>query len=323
MGKETMQVLVTGGAGYIGSHLVDVLIGQGHEVVVVDDLSTGSRANIQHLLEHERFRFVHDTILNQALMAELVAGAGQIYHLAAAVGVKHIVDDPLRGILVNVQGTEVVLAQAHKYGVRTVVASSSEVYGKNPDLPWAEESDSMLGSTAVSRWSYALSKALDEHVAFAYAQKGLAVSAVRYFNSYGPRLAPSGYGSVVAKLIRQAQQGLPLTVYGSGEQTRCFTYVADTVRGTLLAGTVPEAVGKVFNIGSNHETRVLDLAGMIRDLVGSGSEIVQVPYREAYGEHFEDVPRRVPDVRRAAEILGFRAEVSLEEGLRRTIAWFS
>ena len=317
-----MKILVTGGAGYIGSNLVDALRADGHEIAVVDNLFTGKMANIQHLLGDERFHFIKDTILNEALMDRLIADVDQVYHLAAVVGVKYLVDDPLHGIETNIRGTHTVLEKAHKYGKRTVIASSSEVYGKNPDVPWAEDDDCVLGATTVKRWSYALSKAIDEHYALAYASKGFPISVVRYFNSYGPRLDPKGYGSVIAKFISQARLGRPITVFDDGEQTRCFTYMDDTVRGTILAGTVPEAVGKVLNIGANRETRIVDLAFLIRDLVGSASEIIKVPYSDVFGTDFEETRRRVPDIRRAAETLGFRAETSLEEGLAKTLDWF-
>lgn len=317
-----MRILVTGGAGFIGSHLADVLVTEGHDVLVVDNLSTGRMANIEHLLVQDRFRFLNDTILNETLMDGLVAGVDQVFHLAAVVGVKHVVDDPVECIRTNVRGTEVVLQIAAQYGKRTVIASSSEVQGKSTLVPLAEDGDSLMGPPTVRRWSYALSKAIDEHLALAYARSGLAVSIVRYFNSYGPRLDAKGYGSVIARFIVQAQQGQPITVYGDGRQTRCFTYVDDTVRGTLLAGTVPEAVGKVFNIGSDREMRVIDLAEMVRDHVGSDSDIAHLPYRDVFGEGFEETRRRVPDIRRAAKILGFRAEVPLTDGLRKTIAWF-
>lgn len=317
-----MNILVTGGAGYIGSNLVDALMAEGHEITVVDNLSTGKIGNIQHILGHERFHFFNDTILNAALMERVIAEVDQVYHLAAVVGVKHVVEDPLGGIRVNIRGTEIVLEKAFTHSKRTVIASSSEVYGKNPKVPWAEEDESLLGSTTVKRWSYALSKAIDEHCALAYASRGLPVSIVRYFNSYGPRLDAKGYGSVVAKFIGQASSGQPITVFDDGKQTRCFTYIDDTVRGTILAGTMPEAVGKVFNIGASRETNIIDLAHLIRDLVGSDSEIRTVPYRDVYGANFEETRRRVPDIRRSAEVLGFRAEMPMEEGLAKTIAWF-
>jgi UDP-glucose 4-epimerase len=317
-----VRILVTGGAGYIGSNLVDTLIHSGHEVYVVDNLSTGKIANIAHLLDGQRLHFVNDTILNEALMDRVIAQVDQVYHLAAVVGVKYVVEDPLHGIYTNVKGTEVVLEKAYKYWKKTVVASSSEVYGKSTAVPLHEEDDRLLGPTTVARWSYAMSKAIDEHFAFAYASKGLPVSVVRYFNSYGPRLDPKGYGSVIAKFITQARLGKPLTVFDDGDQTRCFTYVDDSVRGTILAGTVPEAIGRVFNIGSSRETRIVDLAQMIRQLIGSESSIIHVPYRNVFGENFEEPRRRVPDTRRAAQILNFRAETTLEDGLAKTVSWF-
>jgi UDP-glucose 4-epimerase len=317
-----MKVLVTGGAGYIGSNLVDTLINQGHEIWVVDNLSTGQIGNIQHLLDNERFHFVNDTILNEVLMDRVVAEADLVFHLAALVGVKYVVDDPLYGIYTNVKGTEILLEKAYKYWKRTVIASSSEVYGKSTEVPLSEHADRLLGSTTVARWSYAMAKGIDEHFAFAYADKGLPVSIVRYFNSYGPRLDPKGYGSVIAKFITQARLGRPITVFDDGQQSRCFTYVDDTVRGTILVGTLPAAIGKVFNIGSNRETKVIELADMICTLIQSESEIVRVPYRNVFGENFEETRRRVPDIRLAAEVLGFEAKTPLGEGLERTIDWF-
>lgn len=319
---RNLKILVTGGAGYIGSNLVDALMAEGHQVHVIDDLSTGKIENIAHHLGNERFRFVNDSILDRALIDRLVEGVHCVYHLAALVGVKYVVQNPLKGIYTNVTGTEVVLQAAYKHWKRVLIASSSEVYGKSVEVPLKEDGDRLFGATSVARWSYAMSKAIDEHFAFAYASKGLPVSVVRYFNSYGPRLDPKGYGSVIAKFISQARLNQPITVFDNGQQTRCFTYIDDTVRGTVLAASVPEAVGHVFNIGSNRETSVLELARMIREMVGSDSEIVQVPYRNVFGENFEETRRRVPDVRRAQQVLGFRAEVPLEEGLQKTVDWF-
>jgi len=251
-----MKILVTGGAGFIGSNLIDVLMEQGHAVTVIDNLSVGKASNIEHHLESDRFHFVNDSILNVGTLERLVRQADLIYHLAAVVGVKYVVDDPLSAIVTNVRGTENVLELAFKYWVRTVIASSSEVYGKSTDVPLQEDNDRLLGSTTVGRWSYSDAKAIDEYFALAYAKKGLPVAAVRYFNAYGPRLDPRGYGSVIARFITQALRGEPMTIYDDGEQTRCFTYVADTIDGTIKAATTSEAAGMVFNIGSNRETSV-------------------------------------------------------------------
>ena len=314
--------MVTGGAGYIGSHLVDALIAADNHVTVLDNLSTGKVANIQHLLGHPRFRFVCDTLLNDPLVDRLVAEAEVVYHLAAMVGVKYVVEDPLQCIVTNVRGTEVVLECAYRYWRRVVVASSSEVYGKSEKVPLSEDDDSLLGPTAVGRWSYALAKALDEHLAFAYHRQGLPVSVVRYFNSYGPRLDPRGYGSVVARFISQALSGQPITVYDDGQQTRCLAYVGDTVRGTLLAAALPQAEGRAFNIGNGRETSVLELAQMVRETIGAQVEITHIPYGQAYGPQFEETRRRVPDTTRSRDLLGFEAKVSLEDGLQRTVDWF-
>lgn len=316
-----MKILVTGGAGYIGSHLVDRLLERGDEVYAIDNLSTGRISNIQHHLGADRFHFLNDTILNEALLDRLASDVDLVYHLAALVGVKYVVADPLAAIKTNVTGTEAVLGAAFKYWKKVVLASSSEIYGKSAKIPFHEEDDRVLGPTSVGRWSYSTSKAIDEHFAFAYAAKGLPVATVRFFNSYGPRLDEKGYGSVVANLVRQALKGEPLTVHGDGRQTRCFTYIDDTVEGTLLAGEVKAGEGLVFNIGAEAETTILELATTIKRLTGSRSEIVFVPYRDYYGEGFEDTRRRVPSIDRAKTVLGFVPKVKLEEGLTRTIAW--
>ena len=316
-----MRVLVTGGAGYIGSHLVDALIKRGDEVLVIDNLSTGKIENIRHVLGHPTFHFINDSILNEALLERFVPSMDLIFHLAAAVGVRNVLQDPLAAINTNVRGTEVVLGLAFKYWKRLVLASTSEIYGKASHVPFREDDDRVLGSTAVARWSYSMSKAIDEHFAFAYTVKGLPVSILRYFNSYGPRLDERGYGSVVANLTRQALRGEPLTVHGDGKQTRCFTYIDDTVAGTLLAGEVKEAVGEAFNIGSPNETSILDLAKLIKRLTRSKSPIAFQAYEAYYGEGFEDPRRRVPSVDKAKRLLGFAPKVDLETGLKKTIAW--
>ncbi len=315
--------LVTGGAGFIGSHLVDALLEAGHTVTVLDDLSVGKTQNFVHHLTNPNFRFVKGSILDKALVTQLIAQVDGVYHLAAVVGVKYVVEDPLRGMQVNVRGTETILEAACERGCKVVLASSSETYGKSAWVPFAEEDVTVIGSTSVPRWSYAISKLLDEHLAFAYyRQEGLPAIAVRYFNAYGPRLDPRGYGSVIARFINQALAGEALTVYGDGQQTRSFTFVADTVRGTIAAMETPESAGQAFNIGNPCEITMNELAEQIRAAVGTDAAIVYVPYAQAYGAAFEDTPRRLPDVARAAEVLGFRATTSLEEGLRQTILWF-
>jgi UDP-glucose 4-epimerase len=316
-----MRALVTGGAGFIGSHLVDALLARGDEVCVLDDLSTGSSENIAHHRSNPRFGFVRESILTRQVVDDLTAVCDTVYHLAAAVGVRYIVEDPLGSIVTNVEGTGNVLAAAHRYHCKVVIASSSEVYGKRTQVPLREDDDRVLGSTTINRWSYSCAKAIDEHLAFAFAAKGLPTVALRFFNCYGPRIHANGYGTVVARFIKQALNDQPITVHGDGSQTRCFTYVADTVAGILSAGGAPEADGRVFNIGSTTEISVLDLARFIKALCRSRSPITLVPYRDYYGQSYEDTPRRVPDNARARLILGFQPRIPLEQGLRRTIEW--
>jgi len=315
-----MKALVTGGAGYIGSHLVDRLINAGYEITVLDDLSTGKRANISHL--ESQIEFHHDTILNEALVNKLVKQSGVVYHLAAAVGVGNIIAKPLESIITNARGSDVVLQACANHGVKVVLASTSEVYGKTSKMPMSEEDDRLLGSTSISRWSYSTAKALDEHLALEYSRNGLPVSIVRYFNSFGPRIDFKGYGSVVANFIRQALAGEPLTVHGDGSQSRCFTYIADTVEGTFLAGTVKGAEGSVFNIGNDVEITINDLAERIRVVSESKSQITHVSYESRYGKAFEDTKRRVPDLARSRNVLGYSPTTSLDEGLRLTLDWW-
>lgn len=314
--------LVTGGAGFLGSHLVDLLVREGGRVVALDDLSQSTGENLARYEGDERVRLVNGSILDQRAVDEAMEGCTHLFHLAAVIGVRYVVDDPLRGMLTNVRGTEIVLEQAARRGLRTVVASSSEVYGRGVRAPFSEDDDALIGPTSVPRWSYALSKGLDEHLALAYhRQRGLPVSIVRYFNAYGPRCLPGGYG-VIARFAERAVQGRPLIVHGDGKQTRCFTYVDDAVRGTYLAGTMEAALGRVFNVGSARETSVAQLAALVAAAVGGAVPVEYVPYELEYGPGFEDTRRRVPNVEKAARLLGFEAHITLEEGLRRTIQWW-
>jgi UDP-N-acetyl-D-glucosamine dehydrogenase len=314
-----MHVLVTGGSGFVGSHLVDLLLQERHSVVVVDDFSTGHPRNLVQAPEVE---IVEGSILDQPLMSSLVQDVDLVFHLAATVGVRHIIDRPLDALLVNTRGTDLLLELCADRSVPVVMSSTSEVNGKAARLPMHEDDDRVLGATSVSRWSYASAKALDEHLCLAYAAQGHAVSVVRYFNAYGPRLDPRGYGSVVAKFIGQALTGQPITVHGDGEQTRSFLYVEDTARGTYLAATTPAARGSVINIGGERETSMLDLAHIVREVVGSDSPIELVPHAEVYGPGFEDTRRRVPDITRAREMLHWEPSVALEDGLARTVEWW-
>jgi len=315
-----MNVLVTGGAGFIGSHLVDRLIAGGHRVTVIDNLSTGREANLAGVAGHSRLHLARGSILDAGLMAAVMTDVGLVYHLAAAVGVGHVVRDPLWTLETNCRGTEITLECAARVGARVVFASTSEIYGTSGDLPFREDGPRVLGPTWVNRWGYSTSKALGEHLCFAYADRGLAVSIVRYFNTYGPRMDPAGYGSVVARFVSQALAGEPLTVHGDGDQSRCFTFVDETVEATLRAGNYPEAVGEVFNVGSGFESTINDLAHLIIRLTGSASRVVHMPYEAAFGSGFADTRRRAPDVSKAGLVLGWHADLPLDDGIRRVLA---
>ena len=315
-----MRTLVTGGAGYIGSHLVDRLVHLGHEVAVIDDLSTGNLTNLTAV--RSDIQFVEATILDADITDTLVAGADIVFHLAAAVGVGHIIEQPLRSLVINTKGAENVIAACVKHDRKLLLASTSEICGKTAKMPMSEDDDRVLGSTTIARWGYSTAKAIDEHLALAHAEHGLRMSIVRYFNSYGPRLDPRGYGSVVANLMRQAIDNEPLTVHGDGSQTRCFTYVDDTVEGTLRAALDLRGEGKIFNVGNDHETSIMDLATAIIAMTGSSSTVQHVSYEQRFGKGFEDTKRRIPDVQRARTLLDFDAGVSLQDGLQRTLAWW-
>jgi UDP-glucose 4-epimerase len=308
-----MRFLITGGAGFIGSHLSDALLANDHHVHILDDLSTGSIENIRHLKSHPRFGYTIDSATNHPVVAELVDEADIVVHLAAAVGVKLIVESPVRTIETNVHCTEVVLAHASTKNRPVLIASTSEVYGKSQALPFREDGDMQLGATDKGRWAYACSKAIDEFLAIAYwRERALPTTVVRLFNTVGPRQTGS-YGMVVPTLVRQALADKPLTVYGDGQQRRCFCHVADVV-GALLGMLGNErAFGKVFNVGSTEEISILGLAERIVEITGSGSEISTIPYCEAYDEGFEDMYRRIPDTTRVRELTGWSPSSGLDE----------
>ena len=316
-----MKILITGGAGFIGSHLSDAYIKRGDEVYIIDDLSTGRIENIQHLKGQPRFHYTIDTVHNHPLTAELVDQSDVVFHLAAAVGVKLIVESPVRTIETNVRGTEVVLSIANKKKKKVLIASTSEVYGLSTDVPFREDGNLVMGATTKGRWSYACSKAIDEFLALAYwREKKLPTVVVRLFNTVGPRQTGQ-YGMVIPTFVKQALAGRPITVYGDGKQSRCFGYVGDVVGALIKLMDHKDAVGNVFNIGSNEEISILQLAQRIKELTQSESEIVFVPYDEAYEEGFEDMPRRIPDITKARDLVGFEPKMSLD-GILQTVIDF-
>src|SRR5918997_1201733 len=318
-----MRVLITGGAGFIGSHLSDPYLERGDEVFCLDDLSTGSIDNIAHLQRHPRYHYTIDSVHHQPVVAELIDQCDVVFHLAAAVGVKLIVESPVRTIETNVRGTEVVLAQANKKKKKVLVASTSEVYGLSAEVPFKEDGNLVMGATTKGRWSYACSKAIDEFLALAYwREKKLPTVVVRLFNTVGPRQTGQ-YGMVIPTFVRQALAGRPITVYGDGKQTRCFGYVGDVIGALMSLMEHAEAVGQVFNIGSNEEVSILEVAGRVKELTGSKSEIIFVPYDEAYEEGFEDMPRRVPDITKIKQLVGFEPKEPLDGILKKVIAYYS
>ncbi|HEX6547447.1 MAG TPA: GDP-mannose 4,6-dehydratase [Candidatus Dormibacteraeota bacterium] len=321
MTSASTTALVTGGAGFIGSHLVDALIARDWDVIAIDDLSTGNVRNIRHLLDNRRFRFVEGSVLDAELVDRLSAGSDVVFHLAAAVGVQLIVDRPLQSMLTNIRGTEVVLEAAERYRAKTIVASTSEIYGKSQNGPFKEEDDRLLGSPRKLRWSYSTSKAVDEILAYCYyKERGLPTVVIRLFNTVGPRQT-GHYGMVVPRFIGQALRAEPLTVYGDGNQSRSFTDVADVVEAMVRLADEPKAEGDVFNIASSNEITVQGLAEKIIAKTGSGSSIVHVPYEKVYGDGFEDLPRRSADTTKLASVIGYRPSTDLDATLDRMIEY--
>jgi len=314
-----MNYLITGGAGFIGSHLAEALLKHGADVAIIDDLSTGSILNIEHLKGNPRLQYVLDTMMNRAVLTEMVDRADVIMHLAAAVGVRLIVESPVRTIETNIKGTELVLEMASKKKKKVIIASTSEVYGKASKVPFCEDDDLVMGATDKGRWSYACSKMIDEFLALAYwKEKRVPTVVVRLFNTVGPRQTGQ-YGMVVPRFIGQALRGEPITVYGDGSQRRCFTWVGDVVQALITLSEHPGAIGGIFNLGNTEEVTILELAERTKGLTGSTSPIVFVPYEQAYAAGFEDMPRRVPSIEKAHRLMGYRPTLGLDGILKSVI----
>jgi UDP-glucose 4-epimerase len=316
-----LRILITGGAGFIGSYLAEAYLARGDEVYVIDDLSTGSLANIQPFSKNPLFHFVNDTILNRDIMLELTGICDVIAHLAAAVGVQLILDEPLKSIHTNIVGTEIVLDLANKFRKKTFLASTSEVYGRNSQIPLRETDIRIYGSTHLARWSYAATKAMDEFLALAYFRtKQLPIIIARFFNTVGPRQT-GRYGMVIPRFVGQALRNEPITVYGDGNQTRNFTFVEDVVRGVIGLINEPRAVGEIFNIGGAGEISINDLAACVKAITGSTSPIAHVPYNEAFQEGFEDMERRVPDISKIENLIGYRNTHDLDSILSKVVEY--
>jgi UDP-glucose 4-epimerase len=314
-----VKALITGGAGFIGSHLAERLLQLGHDVLVLDNLSTGSIENIAHLKTHKNFSYVIDSVMSESLLAEMVDASDVVFHLAAAVGVKLIVEQPVHTIETNVHGTEVVLKHANKKKKLVFVASTSEVYGKSVEVPFREDADVVLGPSAKHRWAYACSKLIDEFLALAYwKEKKLPIVIVRLFNTVGPRQTGQ-YGMVLPTFVRQALSGQPITVFGDGTQSRSFTYVSDVVDALIALSFDRRAVGEVFNIGNIGEISIGELAKRVKTMASSNSPIQLIPYDQAYEAGFEDMPRRVPDISKLRALIGYEPKVGLDEIIRRVI----
>lgn len=317
-----MKTLITGGAGFIGSHLAESLLVQGNQVAVIDDLSTGRHQNIAALESHPKFDLVVDSILDSSVLEKLIRKADIVFHLASAVGVRLIIEQPVYTIKAIIEGTERVLRLARRYRRRVLLTSSSEVYGKGSRIPFGESDDIVLGSTTMRRWAYACSKMLDEFMALAHwHETRLPVVCVRLFNTVGPRQVEQ-YGMVLPRFVQQALSGQPITIYGDGEQRRCFCHVAEAVDALIKLSRCPQAHGRVVNIGSDHETSINNLAQRVKELTGSASEIVHIPYEKAYVEGFEDMPRRVPDLTLAKELIGYQPSRSLDDIIRSVTAYW-
>jgi UDP-glucose 4-epimerase len=321
MERMKENILVTGGAGFIGSHLCELLVHNGNSVVAIDNLSTGRLANIQHLLPMPNFQFVRESITNSQVLDRLTSQADILIHLAAVVGVQLIVEDPVNTIATNIMGTEAVLTTANRYGCKVMLASTSEVYGKGYKVPFNEEDDCVVGPTSHSRWSYATTKAIDEFLGLAYYhQFGLPVVVMRFFNTVGPRQT-GRYGMVLPRFVRQALGGEPITIYGDGEQSRCFADVADIIGAAVKLAEHPKAIGEVFNIGSTEEVTIRQLAEKVLAATGSQSDIIYIPYEEAYAPGFEDMRRRVPDLAKIHALIGYKPQYTLDDTLRRVISF--
>jgi UDP-glucose 4-epimerase len=317
-----MRVLITGGAGFIGSHLAEALLSRGDDVLILDDLSTGSMENIRQLKSNPKFHYWIDSVMNRVLLAELVDESDLVIHFAAAVGVRLIVESPVHTIETNVKGTELVLQAAQKKKKTVLVASTSEVYGKSTEIPFREDGDLVMGATSKGRWSYAASKALDEFLGLAYyREKKLPVIVTRFFNTIGPRQT-GRYGMVVPNFVRQAMTGKPITVFGDGKQSRCFCHVGDVIQGLLKLVASPKAVGEVFNIGSTEEITIENLAKLVKQRVHSDSEIRYIPYSQAYEEGFEDMLRRVPSIEKINKCIGWKSSTPLDATIDSIAQYF-
>jgi len=317
-----MKILITGGAGFIGSHLAEKLLAEGNEISVIDNLSTGRFSNIRHLVKNPHFQYTINSVLNRNILKKLISETEQIYHLAAAVGVKYIIDNPLLSLRTNIVGTENVLEFANKFKKKVLVASTSEIYGKANKVPFKEEDDRLLGSTHISRWSYSSAKAIDEFLALAYyREKKLPVVIVRCFNTVGPRQTGQ-YGMVIPKFVKSALLNHPITVYGDGKQSRCFTDIEDVVEGLIKLMNEKKAQGHIFNIGSNEEITIGELAHKIKKMTGSRSKIDFIKYEDAYEEGFEDMIRRVPDLTKIKDMIGYKTRYNLDKILKKIIDYF-